>query len=568
MIRSSTPRARALPARSVFLTGLVLLGAAGSAVRTADGQARADSARAPAAVKGDSALAGGPAVVRYGPDTLFTLRGSLGPYTPEARARAIEARLKRLGPGLATGRDTITVVDLAEGPGLFVNDEFLVAVLSGDVVPPGRSRVAVGAAWALRIREVTAEVDRAESAASLLVDAGKALGVTLLLVLLLLLLRRVAKRLYAWLAGPGVPSLHIKQFEVLAARRVGEVLTGVAKAARVVLTVIVLYVYVPLVLSFFPWTARYSRRIAGYVADPLMSVGSAIIAYLPKLFFVALIVLVARYVLRLIQLFFTALGSGALAFEGFHRSWARPTYKIVRILVLAFAAVVMFPYLPGAGSEGFKGVSIFLGVLLSLGSTVAVGNIVAGVVLTYTSAFEIGDRVQIGETVGDVLECTMLVTRLRTIKHVDVTIPNLTVLSSQVQNFTTEAKKIGLILHTTVTIGYDWPWRRIHELLVSAAAATPNVLKDPKPFVLQTSLDDFYVSYQINAYTDDASAMMATYSRLHENIQDAFFNAGVEIMSPHYLSARDGNAPAIPADKVPKGFKVPAFRVETGPREG
>jgi small-conductance mechanosensitive channel len=142
------------------------------------------------------------------------------------------------------------------------------------------------------------------------------------------------------------------------------------------------------------------------------------------------------------------------------------------------------------------------------------------------------------------------------------------VLSSQVQNFSTEAKRLGLILHTTVTIGYDWPWRKIHELLVSAATATPNVLKEPRPFVLQTSLDDFYVSYQLNAYTDDASVMGFTSSRLHENIQDAFFDAGVEIMSPHYLAARDGNAPAIPADKVPKGFKVPAFRVETGPREG
>jgi small-conductance mechanosensitive channel len=218
---------------------------------------------------------------------------------------------------------------------------------------------------------------------------------------------------------------------------------------------------------------------------------------------------------------------------------------------VALAAVMIFPYLPGADSDAFKGVSIFLGVLLSFGSSGAVSNVVAGAVLTYTNAFRPGDRVQIGETVGDVVERTMLVIRLRTIKNVDVTVPNAAALSSQMINYTAQANTRGLILHTTVTIGYDAPWRQVHQLLIDAARATEGLLQDPEPFVLQTGLDDFYVRYEVNAYTDRPSEMARTYSLLHQNIQDRFNQAEVEIMSPHYRALRDGSALTIPEGNLP-----------------
>jgi small-conductance mechanosensitive channel len=230
-------------------------------------------------------------------------------------------------------------------------------------------------------------------------------------------------------------------------------------------------------------------------------------------------------------------------------------------MILAITAIAVFPYLPGAKSPAFKGISIFLGVLLSLGSTSAVANIVAGVILTYMRAFRLGDRVQIADTVGDVIEVSLLVTRIRTIKNVEITIANSMVLSSHIINFSGSVQKEKLILHTTVTIGYDAPWRKIHELLLAAAAETENVLKDPAPFVLQTALDDFYVHYQINAYTDMPARMAQTYSQLHEKIQDKFYEAGVEIMSPHFSTIRDGNRVAIPADYLPKDYVAPVFRV-------
>jgi len=276
---------------------------------------------------------------------------------------------------------------------------------------------------------------------------------------------------------------------------------------------------------------------------------------------IAVIIVVTRYILKLISLVFVGIGRGSIRFAGFHEEWAEPTYKIVRFLVIVFAAIACFPYIPGSQSEGFRGISVFLGLLISLGSAAAIGNIIAGVVLTYMRPFQVGDRVKIADTTGDVMEKTLLVTRVRTIKNVDVTIPNAMVLGSHLINFSSSAKNLGLILHTSVTIGYDAPWKTVHELLVSAARATTHILQKPEPFVLQTSLNDFYVTYEINAYTDQANLMAAIYADLHQNIQDKFNEAGVEIMSPHYTQLRDGNKTAIPDQYLPKTYRPSGLRI-------
>jgi small-conductance mechanosensitive channel len=240
---------------------------------------------------------------------------------------------------------------------------------------------------------------------------------------------------------------------------------------------------------------------------------------------------------------------------------AMPTYKIARLLIIAFTLVVAFPYLPGSKSPAFQGISIYFGILLSLGLSSAIANVVAGTVLTYTRAFLLGDRVKIGDTVRDIVENTLLVTLIRTIKNVDIAIPNGMVLSSHIVNFSSAAKQVGLILHTSVTIGYDSPWRKVHELLISAAESTASILPEPKSFVLQTTLDEFYVSYEINAYTDQPNRTAQIYWELHHHIQDKFYEAGVEIMSPHYFGVRDGNHVAFPTEHVPQNYVAPAFRI-------
>ena len=240
-----------------------------------------------------------------------------------------------------------------------------------------------------------------------------------------------------------------------------------------------------------------------------------------------------------------------------------PTSRIVDLLIVALAIVIAFPYLPGSDSAAFKGVSIFLGVLLSLGSSTAIANIVAGVLLTYTRAFRVGDRVQIADTTGDVVEQTLLATHLRTIKNVNVTVPNGLVLASHIINFSKSTKDRPLILNTRMTVGYNIDWRRVHELLIASAEATPGILHDPKPFVLQTSLDDFYVSYQINAYTHSPDLMDDIYSDLNQQLLDRFRAAGIDIISPHYSVMMSQSAHADPAN--PQNPDAPDLEARSHP---
>jgi small-conductance mechanosensitive channel len=268
-----------------------------------------------------------------------------------------------------------------------------------------------------------------------------------------------------------------------------------------------------------------------------------------------------RYFLRLLRVIFTEIQTGRINFSGFHKDWAQPTYKLSRFLIIVLAVVLISPYMPGFGSPAFQGISIFFGLLLSLGSTAAIANIVAGSALTYMRPFKVGDRVKIADTMGDVVEKTLLITRIRTIKNVEVTIPNSMVLGSHMINFSVMAEEGRLILYTSVTIGYDVPWRQVHDLLISAALATTGILKEPAPFTLQTSLNDFSVTYELNAYTKDVQNLLRIQSDLHQNIQDKFNEAGVEIMSPTYSAIRDGNQVTIPGNYLPTTYEAKGFRI-------
>ncbi|TNF43267.1 MAG: mechanosensitive ion channel family protein, partial [Cytophagales bacterium] len=261
---------------------------------------------------------------------------------------------------------------------------------------------------------------------------------------------------------------------------------------------------------------------------------------------ILVIIIFMRYLIRFVRFIFREIELERLQVAGFHPDWAMPTYNIVRFLLLAFTLVLIFPYLPGSDSPIFKGVSVFVGVIFSLGSSSAITNMIAGLVITYMRPFKPGDRIKIADVQGDVVEKTILVTRIKTPKNEIITIPNSSVLTGNTINYSLQAEGQGLILYTSVTLGYDIPWRKIHETLIEAALATEYIEKDPKPFVLQTSLDDFYVSYQINAYTKQPNKQAIIYSHLHQNIQDCCQKYGIEIMSPHYRANRDGSDSTIP----------------------
>ncbi|GAA0871416.1 hypothetical protein GCM10009117_05620 [Gangjinia marincola] len=266
--------------------------------------------------------------------------------------------------------------------------------------------------------------------------------------------------------------------------------------------------------------------------------------------------------MRFIKYLANELEREAVRIDGFHADWAKPTYNLAKVVIIAFALVIVFPYIPGSDSKAFTGVSIFFGVLFSLGSTSAISNIVAGIVITYMRPFKLGDRVQIGETIGDVTDKSLLVTRVRTIKNLDITIPNSAILNNHIVNFSKNAAEdIGIILHTSVTIGYDVPSNEVIKALVEGATRTEAILENPKPFVLIKSLDDFYVNYEINAYTKSPEKAALIYSNLHDSIKDAMHDAGIEILSPHYSAIRDGNSLTVPLKNIPEGYEKPGFKV-------
>jgi small-conductance mechanosensitive channel len=288
---------------------------------------------------------------------------------------------------------------------------------------------------------------------------------------------------------------------------------------------------------------------------------SAFIDYMPSLLNIVIIVVVARFILKAVRGLFEQIAANRLTITNFHPDWALPTYSLVRFFVIAIAAVMVFPYLPGSGSAGFKGVATFVALAISFGGAPAIANIIAGIILTYMRPFGLGDRVKIADAVGDIMAKNLLLVRLRTIKNVAISIPNSLVLANHIINYSTNAKDAGVILHTSVTIGYDAPWKTVHELLIRAATRVDGLLAEPPPYVLQTSLDDFYVAYEINAYTRRPNEMAILYSRLHEEIQNSFNEGGVEILSPHYGAMRDGNAMGVPSEYLPKDYKAPGFTI-------
>jgi small-conductance mechanosensitive channel len=489
-------------------------------------------------------------------DTLFWVVTGFGSGTPTDRARLIAQRLELAIDDPLLAGDSLQIGDEDLGTIVYLGTTPLFAVTDAEAAAEGLPRAEIAAHRARATGAALARLSRAARFRDVL--RGGALTLVGLAAMVVVIL--VVNRGFRWVRGrlsalqaARMPAVRIQRLELLSSQRVASTLLLAARLAQIAVIALLVVAFLVLDLSFFPGTRRITNTLARYLLDPLEEVGIGIVGYIPELFFVAVIAAATHFGLRLIRIFFDGIERGAIVVRGFHAEWAEPTFKIVRVFAYGLALVMAFPYLPGSDSDAFKGVSVFFGVVLSLGSAGAIGNIIAGVVITYMRPYRIGDRVKIADTTGDVIEHSLLVTRVRTVKHVEITIPNSMVLGTHITNYTRAAGDGGIILHTSITIGYDAPWRQIHELLIAAAMRTEGLLPKPAPFVLQTALDDFYVRYEINAYTQRAELMARIYSDLHQNIQDEFQRAGVQIMSPNYEA--DPATPKIPPVYVPRGPK-------------
>jgi len=371
---------------------------------------------------------------------------------------------------------------------------------------------------------------------------------TLLIWVVWRLIDRGRKAVHRWIDADdrGIRSLTIQDQQIFGEREIARFLHKAVNYLWFAVRILLLLAWLNLVFMQFEWSREVALYVFSFIATLVTQIVQAIVDYLPNLAIIVVILLLARLLLRIVHTFFEGIRLERISLPGFYPEWAQTSYGLCKVLIIAMTLVIVFPYLPGSSSPAFQGLSIFFGVLLSLGSTSAVANVVAGIVITYTRAFKVGDRVKLSSTEGDVIERSAFVTRIRTPKNEEVAIPNSMVMNDHIVNFSAQAKEAGVLLHTTVTIGYDVPWPQVHGILCEAARKTGEILDDPEPFVLQTSLDDNYVAYELNAYTRRPSGKQKIASEMHSHIQDGFRSAQIEILSPHYRANRDGNPLTIP----------------------
>ena len=362
---------------------------------------------------------------------------------------------------------------------------------------------------------------------------GATVVFTLVVFIFIWMIRLISKALQNLLKSR-VDSLENKSYQLIRSDQLWKIFNITVRSIKVIVIIVISVVYIEYVLGLFPWTNNVAITTLKLFLNPLNTIGNAFINYLPSLIFLIVIGLITRYLLKLIKLFFIGLSKGVIVINNFYPDWAIPTFKILRIFIIAFAVIIAYPYIPGSGSTAFKGVSIFLGVLASLGSSSFVGNLIAGYSMTYRRAFKKGDLIEVDDHIGFVEEQKLLVTRLRSYKNEEIVIPNSILMNSHIINYSAKANEKGLIIHTTVGIGYETPWRQVDAMLKLAADRTEGLLKDPPPFVLKKSLGDFAVSYEINAYCRDVDKKFIYYSVLHQNILDLFNENNVQIMTPAY----------------------------------
>lgn len=497
-------------------------------------------------------------------DTLFYVYSRLGSFSAKDRAMAISVRVRSLSSHFMFRADSLKVSPSETTVDLSFGDHIILSVSENDALWNDTTQTELAQKYQKIIAGEVVKYQKETSPRKLAKQIGMALLVLVIALSIIFFIWKGAKRLTDLIVEKEntlIKGIKIKGYVLFDSKRQINLLLRTMIILKWILILLVIYIALPIVFSIFPWTEGVSSLLFGYILNPVKHIAVAFWNYLPKLITILVLLFIFRYILKGLLFLKNEVETGNLRLSGFYADWANPTYQIIRVLILAFMLIVIFPYLPGSESPVFRGVSVFLGFLFTFGSSGSLSNLISGLVITYMRLFRIGDRVKIGDVVGDVIEKSLLVTRIRTIKNEIISIPNSTVMSSHSINYSSDAPDKGLILHTTVTIGYDVPWKNMHQALIDAALRTDLILKDPLPFVLQTSLDDFYVSYQINGYTKAPQQMMLIYSELHQNIQDVCNERGIEIMSPHYHAQRDGNLTAIPEQYWADDYKPPTFRV-------
>ncbi|MCL2218496.1 MAG: mechanosensitive ion channel family protein [Chitinispirillia bacterium] len=442
---------------------------------------------------------------------------------------------------LLTGKDTL----LAVADSLAGTDSLTVADSLSGVADT------VAAAWTDRVYGSVAGYVHNLDLLSILRMVGMSLAVILILFalskatrhLFIVIDRRLLDHRGSWFKG-----IRFRNIDILSSAQLTKAALFVSRVLRYAIYALLLYIALPLIFAIFPATRSLAGTLFSWIVTPVISMLQGFIAYLPKLLRIAIIIVIMRYILKFLKYVAQEIEAGRLVIPKFYPDWAHATYTLLRIFMIAFTIVLIFPLLPESESAVFRGVSVFIGVLFSIGSSSVISNMVAGMVITYMRSFRVGDRIKVGEVYGDVVEKTLFVIRIKTVKREVITVPNSSILSSNIINYSIEAQEKGVILSQDVSVGYDVTWRRAHELLISAALKTEYVLHDPKPFVLTKTLADSAAVHQICVYTNNPEFQARIYSEMNLHILDIFQSEGIEMVVPLYEVLRQDNSKVLPEE--------------------
>ena len=482
-------------------------------------------------------------------DTLFYLYTKKGGQTALQRAQEAGEVIEVIGKKINLNPDRVYIENTDIFSDIMYDSEVLVSFTDADAMWEGISRDSL---VANRKQMVVDKFHEMKSQYGMWRMVKSVLYCLLVLVAQCLLyqftswgFRRIDKRILR-LQETTLKPITIQSYEILNTEKQVKLLLVASRLVKFMVVILQLLISLPIIFGIFPSTKGLALQLLDYFLVPIKKIFFGVIGYIPNLISIFVIWFAIKWLVRLTHYVAQEIEKGNLKFNNFYPEWAMPTFNIVRILLYTFMIAMIYNYLPGSDSGVFQGISVFVGIIISLGSSTLIANLMAGLVITFMRPFRIGDRIKLNDTVGDIIEKTPLVTRVKTPKNEIVTVPNSFVMSSLTTNYSSSAQEYGLIIHTDVTFGYEVPWQQVHQLMIQSALATPHIEAEPRPFVLQTKLDDWYVVYQINAYTRHPEKMSAIYSDLHQNILDIFHEAGIEVMSPHFMGVRQCEQPFIP----------------------
>ena len=474
-------------------------------------------------------------------DTLYYLYTSYGPYDIDTRVKYVEEKLKELYNDPYFVADSIKIKPAGDYLSVMYNDKTITGVSMVDALWENSSQTELAQRYANIIKNTIVKYKEQNSLKSVLIRLAELLLVLFITFILVWAINRLfdfLKKITLNSEHRFLTSIRIRNYDFIKKPGIVKALVKILAILRIVFLLFLLITIIPLIFDIFSSTQYLSKIIVQWISEPIKNVGIAIIGYLPHLFYIVIIAVITRYVLKILRFFALEIERGILKIKGFHPEWAHTTYVLARMMLWVLALVIMFPHLPGSDSDAFKGISIFLGVLISLGSSSAISNAIAGIVISYMRPFQVGDWIKSGEIIGAVIEKNALVTRLKTINNEDITIPNSAILSGATMNFTSIGKEIGLALNVQVKVRYDYSDNLVEELLIEAALKTNGISPKPHPYIFQISLSELNAVYELNAYTFHPENMYFIKSDLTKNIQSTFRQANIEIFSTQYVEIR------------------------------